>query len=57
MAGIDSVSVDLLTDIPGQTLESWDATLDRGAANWHPTTCSTYLLTLEDPDADGLDGA
>ena len=52
-AGFDSLSMDLLTDIPGQTIETWDRTLDLALA-LEPDHLSTYLLTLEDPDADGL---
>ncbi len=52
-AGFDSLSVDLLMDIPGQTLDTWDATLV-AVTDLAPDHCSTYLLTLEDPDADGL---
>ncbi len=52
-AGFRSLSLDLLTDIPGQTPASWAATLD-DALRLGPDHLSIYLLTLEDPDADGL---
>jgi oxygen-independent coproporphyrinogen-3 oxidase len=52
-AGIHSVSVDLLMDVPGQTLASWDATL-RAVVALEPDHVSTYQLTLDDPDAEGL---
>ncbi len=52
-AGFGSLSLDLLTDIPGQTLETWDSTLGLALA-LDPDHLSIYLLTLEDPDADGL---
>ncbi len=52
-AGFESLNLDLLTDVPGQTLETWDSTLDRALA-LEPDHLSIYLLTLEDPDADGL---
>ncbi|MBX3029034.1 MAG: coproporphyrinogen III oxidase family protein [Chloroflexi bacterium] len=52
-AGIRSVSVDLLMDVPGQTLASWDATL-HAVASLEPDHVSTYQLTLDDPDAEGL---
>ncbi len=52
-AGLDSVGIDLLTDVPGQTMETWDRTLDT-VLELRPDHVSTYLLTLEDPDADGL---
>ena len=54
-AGIGSVSLDLLYDVPGQTTASWAATLDRALA-LRPDHLSLYALTLDDPDADGLTG-
>ncbi len=54
-ADFDSVSLDLLTDIPGQTLESWRATLEATLA-LEPDHLSVYTLTLDDPDAEGLTG-
>jgi oxygen-independent coproporphyrinogen-3 oxidase len=54
-AGFPSLSLDLLTDLPGQTLDSWRATLDAAVA-LGPDHVSAYALTLEDPDADGLTG-
>jgi len=54
-AGIRSVSLDLLYDVPGQTVESWrrglEAALDLG-----PDHLSLYALTLDDPEAEGLTG-
>jgi putative oxygen-independent coproporphyrinogen III oxidase len=54
-AGIGSVSVDLLYDVPGQSLSSFadslDAVLDLGVDH-----VSAYALTLDDPDAEGLTG-
>jgi putative oxygen-independent coproporphyrinogen III oxidase len=54
-AGARSVSVDLLYDVPGQTVPSWRATLDRVLA-LEPDHVSAYALTLDDPDAEGLTG-
>lgn len=54
-AGIPQVSLDLLYDIPGQTLGSWAATLDAAIA-LEPDHLSAYALTLDDPDAEGLTG-
>ena len=54
-AGIGSVNLDLLTDIPGQTLDSWRATL-RAVLDLAPEHVSVYTLTLDDPDAEGLTG-
>lgn len=54
-AGIDSVSLDLLYDVPGQTLDDWSATLDRALA-LSPDHVSAYALTLDDPEAEGLAG-
>ena len=52
-AGIGAVSLDLLTDVPGQSLDSWRATL-RAALDLAPEHLSAYTLTLDDPDAEGL---
>jgi oxygen-independent coproporphyrinogen-3 oxidase len=54
-AGAASVSLDLLYDVPGQTLRSWGATLDEVIA-LEPDHVSAYALTLDDPDAEGLTG-
>ncbi len=55
VAGIDSVSLDLLTDLPGQTIGSWRATLT-AALELAPEHLSAYTLTLDDPGAEGLTG-
>lgn len=55
-AGIEAVSLDLLTDVPGQTLRSWRATLEAALA-LSPDHLSVYTLSLDDPDAEGLTGA
>ncbi len=55
MAGIESVSLDLLYDIPGQAIEGWAATLD-GAIALELDHLSLYALSLDDPDAEGLTG-
>ena len=54
-AGFVSVSLDLLTDIPGQTITSWRSTLEAALA-LEPDHLSAYSLTLDDPDAEGLTG-
>ena len=54
-AGIGSVSLDLLYDVPGQTLDGWSRTLDAALA-LEPDHLSLYALTLDDPDAEGLTG-
>ena len=54
-AGFTSTSLDLLTDIPGQSLESWRDSLSQAAA-MRPDHVSVYALSLDDPDADGLTG-
>jgi oxygen-independent coproporphyrinogen-3 oxidase len=54
-AGIASISLDLLYDIPGQSLDSWRTTLD-GALELEPDHLSLYALTLDDPDAEGITG-
>lgn len=55
-AGFESVSLDLLTDIPGQSLASWRRSLT-GAIDLDPDHLSVYTLSLDDPDAEGLTDA
>jgi oxygen-independent coproporphyrinogen-3 oxidase len=55
-AGIASVSLDLLYDIPDSSLASWTETLDAALA-LEPDHLSLYALTLDDPNAEGLTGA
>jgi len=54
-AGIASVNLDLLYDVPGQTLASWTDSLERALA-LGPDHLSLYALILDDPDAEGLTG-
>ena len=54
-AGIASISLDLLYDIPDSSVESWAASLDAALA-LEPDHLSLYALTLDDPDAEGLTG-
>ncbi|MGZ6266993.1 MAG: coproporphyrinogen-III oxidase family protein, partial [Candidatus Limnocylindrales bacterium] len=54
-AGIWSVNLDLLYDVPGQSPESWETTL-REALKLGPDHLSLYALTLDDPEAEGLAG-
>jgi oxygen-independent coproporphyrinogen-3 oxidase len=55
-AGIGSVNLDLLYDVPGQALAAWEKTLGAALA-LGPDHLSLYALTLDDPDAEGLTGA
>jgi oxygen-independent coproporphyrinogen-3 oxidase len=55
-AGIHSIGLDLLYDIPGSSGVSWTATLE-AALDLGPDHLSLYALTLDDPDAEGLTGA
>ena len=55
-AGIGSISLDLLYDVPGGSIRTWMATLD-GALAIAPDHLSLYALTLDDPDAEGLTGS
>ncbi len=48
-AGIDNITIDLMYDLPGQTLASWEQTLD-SACKLPITHLSLYNLTIE-PDA------
>ncbi len=52
-AGIASISLDLLYDVPRQTIRSWRASLDTAIA-LEPEHLSAYALTLDDPEAEGL---
>lgn len=52
-AGFASISLDLLTDVPGQTTGSWRRSLE-GALELGPDHLSVYALDLADPDAEGL---
>jgi oxygen-independent coproporphyrinogen-3 oxidase len=54
-AGIRSINLDLLYDVPGQTLSSWADSLER-AIGLGPDHLSLYALTLDDPEAEGLTG-
>lgn len=54
-AGIGSINLDLLYDIPGQTLATWTDSLER-AIGLSPDHLSLYALVLDDPDAEGLTG-
>jgi oxygen-independent coproporphyrinogen-3 oxidase len=54
-AGIASVSLDLLYDVPGDSAFAWARTLDAALA-LRPDHVSLYALTLDDPDAEGLTG-
>lgn len=54
-AGIRSVSLDLLYDIPGASIATWRDTLQAAVA-LEPDHLSLYALTLDDPDAEGLTG-
>ena len=54
-AGIRSINLDLLYDVPDSTLPLWIETLE-GALAMRPDHLSLYALTLDDPDAEGLTG-
>ena len=55
-AGIGSINVDLLYDVPDTDLPTWMATLDSAIA-LEPDHLSLYALSLDDPVAEGLTGA
>ena len=50
-----SVSIDLLYDVPGQTVDAWSRSLEAALA-LEPDHLSLYALTLDDPDAEALTG-
>jgi coproporphyrinogen III oxidase-like Fe-S oxidoreductase len=54
-AGIASVNLDLLYDVPGQSVKAFLGTLE-GAIALEPDHLSLYALTLDDPDSEGLTG-
>jgi oxygen-independent coproporphyrinogen-3 oxidase len=54
-AGFENVSLDVLYDVPGQTIESWRRTL-AAVLDEGPEHVSAYALALDDPDAEGLAG-
>jgi len=54
-AGIPSVSLDLLYDVPGGSVGGWMGTLE-SALDLEPDHLSLYALTLDDPEAEGLTG-
>jgi oxygen-independent coproporphyrinogen-3 oxidase len=54
-AGFTNISLDLLYDVPGQTIDSWRDTL-AGTLALAPEHVSAYALTLDDPDAEGITG-
>jgi oxygen-independent coproporphyrinogen-3 oxidase len=54
-AGIGSINVDLLYDVPASPLTTWMTTLD-AALELEPDHLSLYALTLDDPDGEGLTG-
>jgi oxygen-independent coproporphyrinogen-3 oxidase len=52
-AAIGSVNLDLLYDVPGQSIGAWEASLHAALA-LGPDHLSLYGLTLDDPDAEGI---
>ncbi|HVL52892.1 MAG TPA: coproporphyrinogen-III oxidase family protein, partial [Vitreimonas sp.] len=52
-AGIASVAIDLLYDIPDDSAPAWSASL-KAAIDLQPDHLSLYGLTLDDPAAEGL---
>ena len=54
-AGIASVNLDLLYDIPSSTEQRWAEMLEAALA-LRPDHLSLYALTLDDPHAEGLTG-
>ena len=47
LAGFDNISLDLIYGLPGQTLHTWECTLD-AVVQLHPSHLSLYALTLEE---------
>ena len=55
LAGISSINLDLLYDLPDGSIGTWMETLETALA-LEPDHLSLYALTLDDPDAEGLTG-
>lgn len=55
-AGVSSIGLDLLYDLPGGTQGSWERTLE-SALSLAPDHLSLYALTLDDPGGEGLTGS
>ena len=55
-SGFENVSLDVLYDVPGQSVDSWRRTLE-AALRAEPDHVSAYALALDDPDLEGLSGA
>jgi putative oxygen-independent coproporphyrinogen III oxidase len=55
-AGIRSIGLDLLYDVPGGSLDTCARSLEQ-ALELDPDHLSLYALTLDDPDGEGLTGA
>ncbi len=54
-AGIEHRSLDLLYDLPEQSMATWRATVER-ALEAPIDHLSAYALTIDDPEAEGLTG-
>jgi oxygen-independent coproporphyrinogen-3 oxidase len=54
-AGIGSINLDLLYEVPGQSLPTWERSLVEALA-LEPDHLSLYALTLDDPESEGLTG-
>ena len=54
-AGIRSINLDLVYDVPAGEITTWIDTLEAALAT-EPDHLSLYALTLDDPDAEGLTG-
>jgi oxygen-independent coproporphyrinogen-3 oxidase len=54
-AGIGHRSIDLLYDLPGGSVATWQATVER-TLELPIDHLSAYALTLDDPEAEGLTG-
>jgi len=52
--GISNISVDLIAGLPGQTEESWQASLD-GLARLAPSHASVYMLEVDDDSRLGAE--
>ncbi len=54
-SGFDNVSLDVLYDVPGQSIDTWRATME-ATLRAEPDHVSAYALALGDPELEGLSG-
>ena len=46
--GIENINIDLIAGLPGQTRDSWRASLDGSRCAWAPPHVSVYMLEVDE---------